>query len=266
MSTAAYSRSSTATSAASSQRKFCGVCHKKGLPESVYTSHFTKSVPGDKGIVTCPTILNAVCSFCKGKGHWADIKFCSAMRSQAKNNRRDTNTVVDADGFSQKVVRPRAPAAAAPADARPSKNVTLYGCLNDSDNDSDNDETPSLVNERVPAIVKPVAAALPTPGVSWASMASRPPVVREEPEYKPLAEGFVVLGRRSDPVTLTESVMAVREREDLANAIICERNETIDWEGEDAAIFGYYDEEEDFDDHYYQPASSKYADNGDDFW
>lgn len=261
MSAAAYSRS-TATSTARPERKYCGVCHKKGLPESVYTSHFTKSVPGDKGIVTCPTILNAVCSFCKGKGHWADIKFCSAMRSQAKNNRRDTKTVFDADGFSQKVVRPRAsePDSASAYD-RPSKNVTLYDCLNDSDDD----ETPTLVNQRVPAVVKPAAVALPTPGVSWASMASRPPVVREEPEYKPLAEGFVVLGRRSDPVTLSESAMAVREREELANSIIYERNETIDWEGEDAAIFGY-DEEEDFDDDYYEPASLKYADNGDDFW
>lgn len=257
MSTAAYSRSSTATSTARAERKFCGVCHKKGLPESVYTSHFTKSVPGDKGIVTCPTILNAVCSFCRGKGHWADIKFCSAMRAQAKDNRRDTKTVYDADGFSQKVVRPRAPVAAAPAAARPSKSVTLYGCLNDSDED----ESP-IVKQRVPAVVKPVAAALPTAGVSWASMASRPPVVHEEPEYKPLAEGFVVLGRRTESVTLAESEMAVREREELANAIIYERNETIDWEGEDAAIFGY--EEDDFDDDYYEPASSKYRD--DDLW
>ena len=80
--------------------------------------------------------------------------------------------------------------------------------------------------------------------------------------YKPLAEGFVVLGRRTESVTLPESEMAVREREELANAIIYERNETIDWEGEDAAIFGY--EDDDFDDDYYEPASSKYRD--DDFW
>jgi hypothetical protein len=65
---------------------YCDVCYKKGKPESVYTSHYPKSVPGPNGITTCPTILAAVCSYCGQNGHWANEKFCSAMRKDAKRS------------------------------------------------------------------------------------------------------------------------------------------------------------------------------------
>lgn len=38
-----------------------------GKTETEYRSHFTKS---DTGIVLCPTILNAICSYCKAQGHF----------------------------------------------------------------------------------------------------------------------------------------------------------------------------------------------------
>lgn len=65
---------------------YCDVCYKKGKPESVYTSHYPKSVPGPNGITTCPTILAAVCNYCGQNGHWANEKFCSAMRKDAKRS------------------------------------------------------------------------------------------------------------------------------------------------------------------------------------
>jgi hypothetical protein len=46
---------------------FCRVCMNAGKSESEYRSHFTKN---DSGIVLCPTILNATCSYCKAKGHF----------------------------------------------------------------------------------------------------------------------------------------------------------------------------------------------------
>ena len=53
-------------------KKFCGVCKKAGKSEEEYTSHFTKSVPGPKGIPTCPLILSSVCKCCFIRGHFAD--------------------------------------------------------------------------------------------------------------------------------------------------------------------------------------------------
>jgi hypothetical protein len=44
---------------------FCKFCKDAGKPEEVYSSHYVK----DRDIVICPTLLNATCGFCCGKGH-----------------------------------------------------------------------------------------------------------------------------------------------------------------------------------------------------
>ena len=67
------------------QKKYCKVCHKAGKSEKEYTSHFTKSVPGDKGIVVCPTILRNRCVKCNNYGHFAD--FCKESRDFCKESR-----------------------------------------------------------------------------------------------------------------------------------------------------------------------------------
>jgi hypothetical protein len=54
------------------ETKFCGVCKNAGKSESEYTSHYTKSVPGPKGIVVCPTILKNRCNKCDQFGHFSD--------------------------------------------------------------------------------------------------------------------------------------------------------------------------------------------------
>jgi hypothetical protein len=54
----------------SKKTAFCAVCQKAGKSEKEYTSHFTKSKPGEGGVVTCPTILNSVCTYCREKGHF----------------------------------------------------------------------------------------------------------------------------------------------------------------------------------------------------
>ena len=56
-------------------KPFCGTCKNAGRPYSEYTSHFTKSVPGPHGIVTCPLILSSVCGNCQQRGHFTN--FCS---------------------------------------------------------------------------------------------------------------------------------------------------------------------------------------------
>ena len=161
-------RASSVSYQKTSDKKFCGVCHKKGLPESVYTSHFTKSVPGDKGIVTCPTILNAHCTYCKGNGHWADEKFCSLMRRDAKSMRHEKN----------RLSKSAVPSNWCDALATPSPRVPT---------DAD---FPTI------AFHPATPVTLPTAGVSWASMASRPPVVLNTSDSNSSNE-FVNLAERS---------------------------------------------------------------------
>jgi hypothetical protein len=59
-----------------SEKKYCGVCHKAGKSEKEYTNHYTKSSPGPSGVVICPTILKNHCNKCNGYGHFSD--YCKA--------------------------------------------------------------------------------------------------------------------------------------------------------------------------------------------
>jgi len=67
-------------------KKYCAVCEKAGHSERVFTSHFTKSVPGPKGIVICPTILNNECSFCFNRGHLKSA--CPAIAAKEKYEKK----------------------------------------------------------------------------------------------------------------------------------------------------------------------------------
>ena len=53
-----------------SMKPFCSVCKSAGKTESEYTNHYTKSSTKPDAVVTCPTILNSNCSYCKSKGHF----------------------------------------------------------------------------------------------------------------------------------------------------------------------------------------------------
>jgi len=68
-----------------SEKKYCGVCHKAGKSEKEYTNHFTKSSPGPSGVVICPTILTNHCRRCNGYGHFSD--HCKGAKDQAKDTR-----------------------------------------------------------------------------------------------------------------------------------------------------------------------------------
>jgi hypothetical protein len=83
---------------------FCGTCKNAGRPYSEYTSHFTKSVPGAHGIVTCPLILNSVCGQCKQRGHFTN--FC-------------TNSFVSDSSTTSQNPRWQKPAAASASDTLP---------------------------------------------------------------------------------------------------------------------------------------------------
>jgi hypothetical protein len=77
------------TSVSTSNKPFCGVCFNSGKTEKEYTSHFTKSVAGSKGLVLCPTILQHTCEYCKEKGHFKGN--CRILKQKEKTNQIDIN-------------------------------------------------------------------------------------------------------------------------------------------------------------------------------
>ena len=149
---------------------YCDTCYRKGLSPKEYTSHFTRSEPGPRGVVVCPTILSAVCKTCGEKGHWANDKFCPVMRRESKmynqtkrEELKKTKTKTDTHI------------------AAPKKNDNLFAVLMD-------DEEPVVIAPHVKAKavnVKP----------SWADMAKKaaplpPPLpfpVPFDKAFKPLS-------------------------------------------------------------------------------
>lgn len=67
---------------ASVSKAFCPVCKNAGLSVEEYTNHWTRASPRPDAPVVCPTILNAVCSYCKGKGHFK--KNCCMLKSNTE--------------------------------------------------------------------------------------------------------------------------------------------------------------------------------------
>lgn len=62
--------------------RVCKVCKDAGKTEAEYTSHFVRSDPGPKGVVVCPTLLNAECSYCRTFGHTR--AYCVQLLKQQK--------------------------------------------------------------------------------------------------------------------------------------------------------------------------------------
>lgn len=61
---------------------FCKVCIDAGLPNSVYESHWVKTLEGK---VCCPTLLEQSCRYCKVKGH--TVKFCNILKQEQESNK-----------------------------------------------------------------------------------------------------------------------------------------------------------------------------------
>jgi len=78
------------TSLVSKNKKFCGICKAVGKSEEEYSSHFTKSAPGPKGVVICPLILSSVCKCCSKQGHFAD--HCP-KRAEIEHIQKKTTTI-----------------------------------------------------------------------------------------------------------------------------------------------------------------------------
>lgn len=89
----------------SKKQPFCGVCYKAGKGKDVYTNHWTRETPDPKSIVTCPTILNTVCKYCKEKGH--TMKYCGLLnekktrdnKDEKKEEEKKENIDNDVDGY-----------------------------------------------------------------------------------------------------------------------------------------------------------------------
>ena len=96
---------------------FCSYCKAKGLPESVFTSHFVKDKPVG-GKVCCPELLKNECGYCHEVGHTP--RFCPKLK--ARDARRKAG--------AKRAKAPRAKSVARNANgAAPAKVTNLFEAL-----------------------------------------------------------------------------------------------------------------------------------------
>lgn len=76
------------------KKPYCKVCHDAGKPESIYTSHFVKSLPNQKNgtTITCPTLNAITCRTCYKLGH--TTKFCPVNQKSAKFGKATESVVI----------------------------------------------------------------------------------------------------------------------------------------------------------------------------
>ena len=172
---------------------FCNACFKAGKDESVYTNHFPKSSAGPNGVVVCPTILAASCNYCRKTGHWANEKFCPAMKRDIREKEKEARMPI-APGL--------------PDNQSNNQNKGRFAVLS-VDDDSDDDE--QLIGKKRERDVP-----LPKAGVSWASMAS------QEPTPKPDKSVTIYVSQKvNKPTELTAKekeafkILAERKRENI---------------------------------------------------
>ena len=133
-----------------SKKPFCKVCFDAGKPESEYTNHFVKNVPGPNGKVICPTLLGLSCRYCLKNGHM--VSHCPDLTENKKKGKKISVTSASASV------------------AKACKKTNMFHHLTfDSDYDSEEDVT--IVNCCEPIVEKHHVDA-----VTYASILAKPKV------------------------------------------------------------------------------------------
>lgn len=75
--------------------KFCKICKDVGKTHDEYTSHYVRESPLPNSRVVCPTLIAAVCRYCKEGGHTVNHcpKIEAKNRQAAKNNNHNQHIV-----------------------------------------------------------------------------------------------------------------------------------------------------------------------------
>ena len=223
---------------------YCDVCYKKGLPKSSYESHYPRSRPGPDGVIVCPTILATRCSYCGENGHWANEKYCRALREDNLEREQRDKAI-----RRQAVKEARTAAiwegttpAKKPVESAAFKKVFVQqngfsGLAVDESDDDDDEPVKSPVEAPVKAPVKsPVKSPMKAPMKSpveapvkapvkavptWSSMAAKPAIINP-PEVKTI-EGWTVITRTSKYVKKPDENPLPTMGEEEAMKILAER-------------------------------------------
>jgi hypothetical protein len=167
----------------STKKPYCKVCFDAGKPESMYTSHWVRTLPDRNGKTTvlCPTLLETECRFCYKLGH--TTKFCPAIEQNKKQK----------EGADRKLKVSEEKPKISKSDEK-KKPVSIYDALRvDSDSEDESQDTnivenfPMLattlpsVQVKLPSIQAKLPTVQPEVKTGWAAIAAKP---KEDPFMK----------------------------------------------------------------------------------
>ena len=168
------SRNNNSQSAA--RKPHCAHCQNTGEPESVYTSHWPRSLPDrtGKSNVTCPKLLNTECAYCYKFGHTR--KFCPALKANEKAREH-------ADRVNK-------------FQPKPQQKVISRGGFAALAHESDEEDKPQkVVKEEWPALGGVPSGVTVTSG--YAAMAAKPARVYEQEPDTPVSS-YQVLSKTTE--------------------------------------------------------------------
>jgi hypothetical protein len=149
---------------------FCKVCHDAGKPESEYTSHFVKDIPGAGGVVVCPTLLAQQCGYCHTSGH--TVSYCKLLKQHQKSKEHYERKCDFLESKAKTAVQ------------EPKKNRTsVFAALAE---DSDDEIDAKVVKQACafPALCEIKQLQKPK-SISYSEMASKPAVTEAQAQVQP---------------------------------------------------------------------------------
>jgi hypothetical protein len=158
-----------------SKKTFCKVCQDAGKPESVYTSHFVRSMPDKSGKTTvlCPTLLNTECRFCFNLGH--TTKFCPTIAANKKSEEKATRKAEFKQIEEKTAVKVQKP-------------TSVFAALADSDSDEEDtckvSKPISTIKEEFPSLGVAMKTQEKQAIGGWASIAAKTATQYEAEKYE----------------------------------------------------------------------------------
>jgi len=72
--------------------KFCKICKDTGKSLDEYTSHYVRETPDPNSKVVCPTLIAAVCRYCKNGGH--TVKHCPKIHAKNRQEHKKNDHII----------------------------------------------------------------------------------------------------------------------------------------------------------------------------
>jgi hypothetical protein len=146
--------------------KFCKICKDTGKSISEYTSHYVRESPDPKSKVVCPTLLAAVCRYCKNGGH--TVKHCPKIQAKNRQEHKKDDHIISRNYCKETT------------DSKKVKETdnfrSAFSVLDYDDNDGEETESSTTL------ITTPPSSDIKKPDViSYASILKNPPPTHAPP-------------------------------------------------------------------------------------